>query len=285
MNSKNKLYDATEYRDLREVMKNSANRFADHNAFVVKNKNKKKITYRNITYKQFDEEIDSLGTAFIKHGLKGKPIAVISKNRYEWMLTYLSTVNGVGIIVPLDKGLPEREIEFLLQRSRAEAVVFSEEYLDVMKKIRNTNNSMVTHFICMDKIEEFTWIRDLIEEGKELLKKGNTDFTLAPIDAETMSMIFFTSGTTSLSKAVMLSHKNIVSNLYALNMAEKIYDNDVNMAFLPFHHTFGSTGILLFLNNGATNVFCDRNTLYCTKFKRISSFRICMCTTFARSYV
>ena len=257
MNSENKLYEAKEFKNLREVIKNSAKCFADNNAFIIKHKEKKDVTYENITYKQFDEEIDSLGTAFIKHGLKGKRIAVISKNRYEWILTYLATVNGTGIIVPLDKGLPAQEIESLLQRSKAEAVVFSEDYADIMRNIKQENKTKVSNFICMDKTEEFTYLADLVEEGKKLLKEGNKEFINSPIDEKTMSMIIFTSGTTSISKAVMLSHKNITSNLYALNQAEKIYSTDVNMAFLPLHHTFGSTGIILFLNNGATNVFCD----------------------------
>lgn len=257
MNSENKLYEAKEFKNLREVIKNSAKCFADNNAFIIKHKEKKDVTYENITYKQFDEEIDSLGTAFIKHGLKGKRIAVISKNRYEWILTYLATVNGTGIIVPLDKGLPAQEIESLLQRSKAEAVVFSEDYADIMRNIKQENKTKVSNFICMDKTEEFTYLADLVEEGKKLLKEGNKEFINSPIDEKTMSMIIFTSGTTSISKAVMLSHKNITSNLYALNQAEKLYSTDVNMAFLPFHHTFGSTGIILFLNNGATNVFCD----------------------------
>lgn len=257
MNSENKLYEAKEFRNLREVIKNSAKCFADNNAFIIKHKEKKDVTYENITYKQFDEEIDSLGTAFIKHGLKGKRIAVISKNRYEWILTYLATVNGTGIIVPLDKGLPAQEIESLLQRSKAEAVVFSEDYADIMRNIKQESKTKVSNFICMDKTEEFIYLADLVEEGKKLLKEGNKEFINSPIDEKTMSMIIFTSGTTSISKAVMLSHKNITSNLYALNQAEKIYSTDVNMAFLPFHHTFGSTGIILFLNNGATNVFCD----------------------------
>lgn len=257
MNLENKLYEAKEFKNLREVIKNSAKCFANNNAFIIKHKENKKVTYENITYKQFDEEIDSLGTAFIKRGLKGKRVAVISKNRYEWILTYLATVNGTGIIVPLDKGLPEQEIESLLQRSKAEAVVFSEDYADIMRNIKQENKTQVSSFICMDKTEEFTYLADLVEEGKKLLKEGNKEFINSYIDEKIMNMIIFTSGTTSISKAVMLSHKNITSNLYALNQAEKIYSTDVNMAFLPFHHTFGSTGIILFLNNGATNVFCD----------------------------
>jgi long-chain acyl-CoA synthetase len=128
-----------------------------------------------------------------------------------------------------------------------------------MKKIQNMNTTKVKHFICMDNISvsSFNFYHDLISTGKQLLENGNNDFLNATIEPEKMSILLFTSGTTSLSKAVMLSHKNICSNIYAMQRFIKIYDTDVNMAFLPFHHTFGCTGLLLFLSNGSTNVFCD----------------------------
>lgn len=254
---KSKLYEATEFNNLKEVMNDTIKRFENNKAFIIKHKDGKNVTYQDITYKEFGEDIENLGTVFIKHGLNNKKIAVIGKNRYEWILTYLAAVNSAGVIVPLDKGLPEQEIESLLIRSNSSAIVFSEEYKEIMLKLKEEKTTPVEEFICMDKDENFTYIGDLIEEGKKAIAEGNTEFANAKIDDNKASMIFFTSGTTSLSKAVMLSHKNIASNLYAMNLSEKIYSTDVNMAFLPFHHTFGSTGILMFLNNGATNVFCD----------------------------
>lgn len=248
MKSKNELYPAKEFYNIREIIKNAVKKYPFHNAFIVKNKEGAKEKYTEITYKQFDEEIDALGTALINKGLKGKRIAIISPNRYEWALGYLATINGTGIAVPLDKGLPEREIESLLQRSKADAIIFDKKYQEIMKRLQEEKTTEVTHFICMDEIEEFESIRELIEEGKKILQNGNTEFMHAEINNEEMRIILFTSGTTSASKAVMLSHRNIASNIYALTMAEKIYDTDVNLAFLPFHHTFGSTGLLFFLS-------------------------------------
>jgi len=257
MKSKNMLYKATEHKNLRDVIKNAIEKYSDNNAFIIKNKQGTNKKYTNITYKQFGLDIDSLGSSLIKRGLKGKRIAIISPNRYEWIVSYLATVNGTGIVVPLDKGLPEKEIESLLQRSYADVVIFDKKYNDIMKQIEQEKNTNVTYYICMDEDEHFISLNNLINEGRELLKNGYKEFVNAEINEEEMSIILFTSGTTSASKAVMLSHRNIASNIYALNLAEKIYDTDVNMAFLPFHHTFGSTGILFFLSAGATNVFCD----------------------------
>ena len=257
MNLKNKIYDVKEFKNIREIMNNSIEKYPENKAFIIKNKDKNKEKYTNITYREFGEQINSFGSALINRGLKNKHIAVISPNRYEWALTYYAVLNGTGILVPLDKGLPDSEIESLLQRSHSNAVIFDKKYKEIMEQIKENKTTSVTEFICMDENDTFPSINELLTEGKELLNQGYREFLDAKINEEEMSIILFTSGTTSASKAVMLSHKNIASNLYALNSAEKIYDTDVNLAFLPFHHTFGSTGLLFFLSNGATNVFCD----------------------------
>ena len=254
---KNKLYNPTEFKNLREVINNSVKLYPDNNAFIIKEKKGSEISYKNITYKEFKKDIDSLGTALLNMGLKGKRVAVISKNRYEWAVSYLAVLNGVGIIVPLDKSLPNQEIKSLLERSKADAVIFEDKYIDVMKEIKEENTKL-TKYICMDETkEDFISYKELVKEGRNALEAGNDKYLNSEINNEEMSIILFTSGTTSLSKAVMLSHKNIASNIYALNNVVKIYDTDVNLAFLPFHHTFGSTALLFFLSNGAATAFCD----------------------------
>ncbi len=246
-------------KNLRDIINNSVNLYPNNIAFKIKEKEGRKVEYKNITYKELQEQINSLGTELINLGLKDKRVAIIAKNRYEWALTYVTVINGVGITIPLDKGLKEEEIISCLVRSKADAIVFEKEYLEIMKKAKYNSEIQIKEYICMDNIEEegIKKISDLLNNGKKLLKDGNKEYVKAKIDEEKMATIIFTSGTTSMSKAVMLSQKNITSNINDINKAEKIYNTDVNMAFLPFHHTFGSTGLLVFLANGATNVFCD----------------------------
>ena len=248
-----KVFEATEYDNIKEIINNAIEKYPDNNAFIIKNKKKE---YEYITYKKMGEDINGLGTKLIGKGLKGKRIAIIGKNRYEWMLSYVTVINGVGIAVPLDKGLPDSEIEYSLEKSKADAIIFESTYIEIINKIKEKNKTL-KEFICMDKEEGFDYIFDLIVDGKKLVDDGNKEYIDSEIDSNAMSIILFTSGTTSASKAVMLSHKNIASNIYGLTVSEDIRSTDTNMAFLPFHHTFGSTGTLLFLSHGATNVFCD----------------------------
>ena len=256
---KNKLYDATEFENIRDILNNAIAKYPSNIAFTIKNKENKEVKYRDITYKEFGDEINYLGTAFLRLGFKGKNVAVISKNRYEWALTYYAVLDGVGRIIPLDKGLPEQEIELSLIRSKADVIVFEESYTDIILNIMKHNKTQLKEYICMDNVEEnrFKKMTELLLLGKQEILNGNNEYLNAEIDNNAISIVLFTSGTTSLAKAVMLSHKNIASNIYALTSAEKIYDTDVNIAFLPFHHTFGSTGLTFFLSCGAKNVFCD----------------------------
>lgn len=255
----NNLYEAKQYNDLREAIKDAINRYSDCIAFTIKNKVEKQVTYTDITYKEFGDQIDSLGTGLINLGLKDKKIAIIGPNSYEWVLSYVSILFGVGIVVPLDKGLPAQEIEESIIRSNSDAIIFDEKYIDIINDIKQKNTTNIKEFICMKDIDipGIKNLTEIKESGKKELQNGNKEFIEAKINPEKVSIILFTSGTTSLSKAVMLSHKNIVSNINAMNMAEKLYNTDVNLVMLPFHHTFGSTGILLMLNNGVRNVFCD----------------------------
>ena len=247
-----------EFNNIREIINNSAEKYSDNNAFIVKNKDM--TTYTYITYKRLQEEINSLGTALLQLGFKGKRIAIIGKNRYEWAMGYYAVVNGLGVVVPLDKGLPKEEIELSLVRSKADAIICEENYIDTVKEIMNNGKTKLKTCICMDEIEStenIISLKDLLKQGAEELEKGNDEYLKLEINNNATDIILFTSGTTDLAKAVELSHKNIASNINGLLNHERIYSTDINMAFLPFHHTFGSTGLLYFMSVGATTVFCD----------------------------
>lgn len=253
-----KLYDSVKYDTIRDYINSAIKKYPNNNAFILKNKDNKNVTYKNITYSEFGEDIRALGSGLINHDLENKKIAIIEKNRYEWAISFVSILCGVGITVPLDKGLPSQEIKLSLERAKVDAVIFEDEYSDIFEKIKNEKTT-IKEFICMNSNcnNKFITLYDLITEGKKLLKAGDTRYDNHIINPAEVASIIFTSGTTSMSKAVMLSNINIASNIYNINCAEKIYNTDVNMAFLPLHHTFGSTALLLFLSDGVTNVFCD----------------------------
>ena len=254
---KGKLREADKFYTVKEYINKSIEKNGKNNAFIIKHKNNEKLEYENITYSKFGEDIKKLGTGLINLGLKNKKIIIIGKNCYEWILSYISIISGVGIAVPLDKGLQKDEILMSVRRSKAEAIIFDEKIVDIIEKIKKDKDTCIKTFISMNKIENYISVKEVINTGKILLENEKNNFDNYIVNPDEICTLIFTSGTTSLSKAVMLSNKNIAYNIYQLMCHETIYNTDVNLAFLPLHHAFGSTGIILFLANGATNVFCD----------------------------
>ena len=253
-----KLYEYTKITDLKDMLKKSGIEYGEKIAYQIKNNDG---SYKLIKHKEVRQMVDCLGTALINMDLKGKRIAVIGENRYEWEIAYLAIVCGVGIVVPLDKSLPENELKNLIKRSEVEAIFYSEKYEKTLEKIKNEGVGKLKHLISMDlKIHtkgNYSEM-ELIETGKELIKQGNTEYINAKIDNEKMNIMLFTSGTTSVSKIVALSHKNICSNLMDIASILEVDSNDVFLSFLPLHHVFECTvGFLFSLYKGAKTVFCD----------------------------
>ena len=253
------IHKFTKYTDLKEMLQKSGEEFGDRPAYIFKTEEKGK--FREITHSEFREEINDLGTKLLDLGLKNKRIAVISENRYEWAVDYLAVATGVGVIVPLDKSLPNNEIESLIKRSEVEAIFYSKKYDEVMNKIKEQNETNLKYFISMDLEKEENGIKsqkELAEQGKALIDNGNRDFLDAKIDNEKMGIMLFTSGTTDMSKAVMLSHKNICSNLADIASVIKVTEKDRFLSFLPLHHTFECTvGFLYPISVGGAICFCD----------------------------
>lgn len=252
------LYEVRPIANLKDMLDSSAKLYENKAAFLVKQKAGE--SYKPILYKQLKKDVDALGTIMISLGLKGKRIAVISENRYEWAVSYLATVNGVGVIVPLDKELPGNEIENLLIRSKANAVIFSSTNSEQIKSISRKLTS-IDAYINMDlenDDERVLSFKGLVEKGYKLLRTGDASFTDAKIDNEAMSILLFTSGTTETAKAVMLSHKNIASNLMDMCSMTYIDDKDVFLSVLPMHHTYEcSCGFLCPIYRGSTVAFCQ----------------------------
>ena len=253
------IHEFVEYTDLKDMLKKSGEKYGDRPAYVFRTEEEGK--FREITHKEFRDEINALGTKLINMGLKDKRVAVISENRYEWGVDYLAVAAGTGVIVPLDKALPDNEIESLIIRSEVEAIFYSKKYDEVMNRIREQKNTKLQYFISMDLDKEENGVKsqkELTEEGRKLLEEGNREFLDSKIDNEKMGIMLFTSGTTAMSKAVMLSHKNICSNLQDITAVIKLTPEDRFLSFLPLHHTFECTvGFLYPISTGGSIAFCD----------------------------
>ena len=260
-NENRKVYEPRVVKNYREMIEYSVKHYADKVAYKYKkNGDLKHVEYVEKTYEQVGKDIKAFATELLNKGLEDKKIVLIGNNRYEWCISYLAITSANMIIVPLDKALPDNEIENLVTRSEAEVAIFDKKYIEVMKKLKNNTNVNLKMLVCMDDIkddgmEEFS---QLIQKGEELVKNGDDRYEKVEINPEKMSIMLFTSGTTNLPKAVMLSQKNICANLSDFASWVKLYPTDTLLSFLPIHHTFECTVTFLYgFYSGCTVAFCD----------------------------
>lgn len=255
-----KNYEGTHYNTIKEAFEYSTEKFANNTFLLEKTDHKGK--WIETTYSEFKDEVIGLGTALIrKLGLKDTRIAIIGENTHYWYTAYMTMLCGVGIAVPIDKELPENEIENVLKRSKASAVIFSKKKEEVIKRVA-PNLPDVKYFIEMNSDssleDRFVGIEHLIEEGKTLVKNGDDSYMKIGIDPDEFKVLLFTSGTTSNAKGVMLCNRNLAQNINAASAYVDLRPDDRLMSILPLHHTYESSiGFLYPFAMGASVSICQ----------------------------
>lgn len=255
-----KNYEQTNYKTIKEVFLKSIKEY-ENNPFILE-KFKAKENYEVITYKQFGEDVISFGTALVsKYNLKNSKVIIIGENTYHWYVSYMAMLCGVGIAVPVDKELPENEIENVIKRSNAKAIIYSSKKKDVIKKVADKLKD-VDYFIQMNSDDELSGrdigMNTIINEGKNVLDKRKNDFINIEINPDEFKVLIFTSGTTSNSKGVMICNRNLADNINAVSAYVKIEQTDRLFSVLPLHHTYESTiGFLVPFANGASIAICQ----------------------------
>lgn len=254
MKIKNVIYKGRKLNDFRELVNLYKTEYKDLTAFEYK-KSYNDQNHIVVSYNKFAQDIENLGTYLLSK--KFKRICIISNNRYEWYVSYLAITTSNIVVVPLDKSLPYNEISDLIKRSEADCIIFSSKYIDVILDYKKKNPSFTC--ICMDSLEKnnkkILLFNDLIKIGQGL---DHSNYNNIKINNKEMSIMLYTSGTTSISKAVMISQYAICMNLYSLSQMINITTKDSFLSFLPLHHTFESTTTFLFGTScGIKIVICD----------------------------
>lgn len=252
--------DMTNYKTVKEFFLNSAEKYPDEDCILEKPDHK--TPYKITTYKEFKEDVFGLGTALVNVlNLKNKRVIIIGETQYGWYVSYMAMLCGVGIAVPTDRELPLNELENIVKRSKASAIIYSPKKAEDIKKIKE-NIPEVEYFIEMkseNKLEDKdVGLQYLIDLGKSIIKSGDNSFEKIQIDPEEFKILFFTSGTTSNAKGVMLNNRNLAENINAVSAYVKLYPIDMLFSVLPLHHCYESTiGFLLPMATGASVAICE----------------------------
>ncbi len=251
-NMQKALYDIPEIKDMRNLLDTSVLRFRNNNAFAEKMPDGK-IAYT--TYGQLNHNVDALVTAFISMGLRGKKIAVCGENSARWCQVYLSACCAASVIVPIDKELPAPEIINIINESETKLVVADKKVLQKLDGEKLLKRCPDT--VCLDgEYNACTSYENLLDKGEKLLSTGKTQFLNIEIDPNALSVLLFTSGTTGIAKGVMLSQKNICSDIVSASSVIRISSADTELSVLPLHHAYECLVVLCILNAGGCVAFC-----------------------------
>ena len=254
-------YEPTTYKTIKEVFERSCDLYKDR-TFILEKFNHKDEKFTEMSFGKFHDDVTGLGTGLDKVlNLKGKPVVIIGENTYQWYVSYMAMLCSEGIAVPVDKELPANEIENVINRSRAAAVIYTKKKEEVIKKVKD-NLPGVEYFIEMYSDSEIDG-RDVganyvIKRGKEFVAAGVKDFEKIQIDPDEFKVLIFTSGTTSQAKGVMICNRNLAENINAVSAYVKLTPEDRMFSVLPLHHTYESTiGFLLPLATGTSIAVCE----------------------------
>ena len=264
------LHEGVRYETMRDLILGSKEKFSSRDSFIFRRKPNEAEIHK--TYNDFASDIEYLVEAINIHGFAGKHLGVVGENAYEWMVSYSAILSSGSVGLPLDRLLPEQELISLLVRGKVEVLFYHQKHHEMIMNIaKNAEESgvKVQKYICMcteyiaanlefpKDDDRFVDIQDWIAEGKKAVEAGGNFMRTVEINPEETRIILFTSGTTAMSKGVMLSHKNIMTNVYAistiltLNVGERIF------SILPLHHTFENTCEYFMLARGCCICFSD----------------------------
>lgn len=228
--------------------------------------------YTEFTYNDVRRDVRGLGTSLLALGLKDAHIGIIGQNGYEWAESYFAVTGGTGIVVPLDKELTPEELENLCVMGDIDAVICcNDRFYDIFKNIKESGKTPLRFVIGVhtDVHEDeekglYSW-SVLRSEGIEKIKAGDRTYLDARVRASDLVSIIFTSGTTGVSKGVMLSHRNLCTDVLIAQTYLEVTPEDVFFSVLPIHHTYECTCTMIEgMFMGASMAFC-RGLKYITK--------------------
>ncbi len=250
------LYPTVYFENIREMLSKTADKYGELPAISYRiNPNDENSEV--LSYEEVRCGVSALATSLISLGLRGKKIALIGENSWEWIYSYFAITSMGAVVVPIDKEYPAPDMASILNTARCDAIIFSPHIKDKYDYIKE-NVPSLTVFVSFSEFRDgVETLHELIKSGDEKIKKGDRSYYDYDIDRDALVSIVFTSGTTGKGKGVMLSTRNILDDMtngiYLFSMPEK------TIFALPAHHTFGSTvnlighymqGIEIYINSG-----------------------------------
>ncbi len=263
------IYEAEKFENIRDLILKTCDKYAELDAFIFRRNPKLSEVHKS--FYEFGEEIRNLAAFIADSKYKGDKLSVVGENCYEWFISYFAILATDSVGVPLDRMLPEEELVALLKRATSKILFYHPKHhsmmLSIVEKMHSGELELdVDMFVCMypegisgefpeDKL--FVKWEELIAKGKKIREEKGDDIYMVDIDVDDPRIILFTSGTTSMSKGVLLTHRNICTDVYAITTTLYVKAGDRAFSILPLHHTFENTCDMFILSTGATLCLSD----------------------------
>lgn len=258
---KNKMtipfYDVREIPNIRSMLETSVELYRDRPAFEVKRGGE----HYDITYQEYITMINGLSTALLDRLGNDCRVGICADNCYEYCLTYLSVICAGGVIVPIDKELHTPDILGIINVSEVKMLICDEKFLQ-----KNGDGiPPEVQLVCLHKQadERAESFDDFVAHGVALNESGKELYKQVEQDTEKLCTLLFTSGTTGVSKGVMLCQRNFIFEIRAAMGVLRIYPEDCGISLLPLHHTFESSIMVFFAP------FCGAKVTFCEGFSHV----------------
>ncbi len=247
MKTQIKFFDVPQIESVSDMVFKSAEKFSSKVAL----EDLTNTPISKVTYAELLQNVLTFGNALTKLGITERShISIISENRVQWGIAYLTCAIFNFVVVPIDKNLNENEILNILHESDAEAVIFSDSFNSIFEEAHPSLKKL-KHLINMDTLQKkssFLSMAEMIKNNKPASKNS-----IPKINSDEMFEIIFTSGALGRAKGVMLSQRNIASNLMSMTKLISITEEDRFLSVLPIHHTYECTcGFLCPLFSGSS---------------------------------
>lgn len=244
------LYKVEPFCTIREMITLKAENSGDKIAFKYDGKNKETLQK---TYREFYLDTVYLGTSLTHMGIEHKKVACIGMNSYNWLVVFLCVLSSNNVFVPIDKDLPPSDIVNVINHSEADVIFCDKKYEEIFDEHKSEFEKQLIFISFADEPSEgYESFDKLMSDGKEKYDGGDYSFiNVTPNEVTDLKAILYTSGTTGMSKGVMLSEKNIVSCVYYGLQVSTVFDTCLSV--LPYHHTYESVcGVLVSMHHGST---------------------------------
>ena len=249
------VYPYADYTHVRALLELAAEKYGNNDAFVVESMlEDPSVAYTVKNYKDLLFDVNALGEALLSLGLQGSRIAIIGDNSYAWQLVSLATTSGLGVLIPLDPGMPYEVFAERIRESGSTVLFFDQNHLPLAERLQ-LERPYVSYFFALDDTPAFLTIDDLLITGREQLAAGSTQFRELPIDHSAPAIIRFKTGVEGNVQSTMIRQPDIMRAVYELRLMGTLRCGDISMPKLPYHYMSGTASQLFVYSCGATTLF------------------------------